>query len=252
MFWGCGRLLFYARVKTEWRGQKGYCLFSKLNSQKVQLRVSKPRTINPLNDVLNHSKSILFLRKCMHARFKAPGSRRTFKTWTLKIDHMCFCFLTQRSLCLIHHDGAPCAVLRRPEALDCRVRIPPETCTAFTRDPPSRYRTPDLRIWEPTPNQLSYRHAYHLRSSAHTGGCEKNTPPEKRAHESISLKSTASGGGVGRTFCRCVAGPGLAERCVFYRRRYVCPPFRGPLIIGLYVYYMSLFSLIYTYKHFGK
>ena len=34
-------------------------------------------------------------------------------------------------------DGMPRAVLWRPEALDCRLRIPPEPWNGFTRSPPS-------------------------------------------------------------------------------------------------------------------
>ena len=36
-------------------------------------------------------------------------------------------------------DGMPCVVLWKPEALDCRVPIPPETWHGFTRNPPERY-----------------------------------------------------------------------------------------------------------------
>ena len=41
-------------------------------------------------------------------------------------------------------DGMPRVVLWRPEALDCRAIIRPETWNGFTRNPPSGIRTPDL------------------------------------------------------------------------------------------------------------
>ena len=40
-------------------------------------------------------------------------------------------------------DGMPCVVLWRPKG--CRALIPPETCNDFTLNPPSGYRTSDLR-----------------------------------------------------------------------------------------------------------
>ena len=45
-----------------------------------------------------------------------------------------FC-LTRRNI--FGSDGMPCVVLWRPEALDCRVFIPPEAWNGLTRNPPS-------------------------------------------------------------------------------------------------------------------
>ena len=41
-------------------------------------------------------------------------------------------------------DGMPCVVLWRPEALDCRVRIPPEAWSGPTHNPHCGIRTSDL------------------------------------------------------------------------------------------------------------
>ena len=46
-----------------------------------------------------------------------------------------------RGLVVFAPNGMRFAVLRRPEALDCRVCIPPETSNGFARDPPSGTRT---------------------------------------------------------------------------------------------------------------
>lgn len=55
-------------------------------------------------------------------------------------------------------DGMPCAVLRRPEALDCRVRVPPETWSGLTRNPPCLGSEPQTScIREPILSQPRHR-----------------------------------------------------------------------------------------------
>ena len=52
-----------------------------------------------------------------------------------------------------------------------------------------------------------------------TGVCEKNTPPDEKTCGNISLQNARSG--AERTFCRCVAGQGLAQKeCAVHRHRY--------------------------------
>ena len=60
----------------------------------------------------------------------------TTRLLTLVVAGTVCCLLTRRSL-LWSEWSMHCVVLWRPEALDCRVLIPPETWSGLTRNPPS-------------------------------------------------------------------------------------------------------------------
>ena len=60
-------------------------------------------------------------------------------------------------------DGMLCVVLWRPEALDCRVLITPETRNGFTQNPPNGIRTPKLLHLRANTWPLDYRDHYDCR-----------------------------------------------------------------------------------------
>ena len=70
------------------------------------------------------------------------------KLFSYVIACVCRCWLGGVLLGL---DGRPCVVIWRPEALDCRVPIPPEAWHWLTRSPPGLGFEPQTYcIWEPT------------------------------------------------------------------------------------------------------
>ena len=72
--------------------------------------------------------------KCRAQGGPQDGRRVCFVGRPLRTSFL-FVFVTRRSLLVLTE--FPCVVLWRPEALDCRVLIPPEAWSWLTRNPPS-------------------------------------------------------------------------------------------------------------------
>ena len=116
---------------------------------KVHICLFKHSSFTPFRSfAVRHS-----LRR-LYVYYRPYYYNRSHTTVSVSSSYFAFLILTQRSL--FGPDGMPCVVLWRPEALDCRALIPPETCKPVTRqfwDSNLRPPASESRSF----SQLSYR-----------------------------------------------------------------------------------------------